>query len=89
MALKANQPNLLTSHADSFALATALAGIDRTIDKHHSPVEVRVCETISNPEVLALLDPERRWRGSRTTVRVTATRWVGEQEPEPLRCGTT
>jgi len=40
-----------------------------------------VCETISDPAVIAWLDPEGRWAGLQSIVRVTATRQVTEQEP--------
>ncbi len=87
LALKANHPDLLTNVTDTFALATAPDGVNRTVDKNHGRFEVRVCETISDPAVIAWLDPEARWSGLRTIVRVTATRRVGEQDPTTsVRC---
>lgn len=81
LALKANHPELLEDVSDSFALATVMDGADRTVDKNHGRFEVRVCETISDPAVIAWLDPAGRWPGLRTIARVTATRTVGEQAP--------
>lgn len=80
LALKANQPDLLTNVTDTFALATGPEATDRTVEKDHGRFEVRVCETISDPAVIAWLDPEARWPGVRTLVRVTATRRVGAQD---------
>jgi predicted transposase YbfD/YdcC len=81
LALKANHPDLLTNVTDSFTLAASLEAPDRTVDKHHGRFEVRVCETISDPAVIAWLDPEGCWPGLRTIARVTATRTVGDQAP--------
>jgi predicted transposase YbfD/YdcC len=81
LALKANHPEVLEDVSDSFALATVMNGADRTVDKNHGRFEVRVCETISDPAVIAWLDPAGRWPGLRTIARVTATRTVGEQAP--------
>ncbi len=89
LALKANQPELLTDVTDTFAVAEAVAvavvtgpdATDRTVEKHHGRFEVRVCETISDPAVITWLDPEGRWPGLQTIARVTATRRVGERDP--------
>jgi predicted transposase YbfD/YdcC len=81
LALKANQPDLLTNVTDTFTLATSLAGTDRTVAKDHGRLEVRVCETISDPAVIGWLDPEGHWPGLQTIARVTATRQIGEQDP--------
>jgi predicted transposase YbfD/YdcC len=79
LALKANQPDLLTNVTDTFALATMPDATDRTVEKHHGRFEVRVCETITEPAVIRWLDPAGRWPGLRTIARVTATRRVGAQ----------
>ncbi len=57
LALKANQSDLLTNVTDTFTLTTALDAADRTVEKHHGRFEIRVCETISDPAVIAWLDP--------------------------------
>ena len=81
LALKANQADLLTNVTDTFALATAPATTHRTAEKDHGRFEVRVCETIHDPAVIAWLDPDQRWPGLQTLVRVTATRQVGDHAP--------
>lgn len=81
LALKANQSDLLTHVTDTFALATGPDATERTVETHHGRFEIRVCETISDPAVIAWLDPAGRWPGLQTIARVTATRRIGEQEP--------
>ena len=81
LALKANQPDLFTNVAVTFVLATAPDASDRTVGKDHGRLEVRVCETISDPTVIAWLDPEGAWPGLRTIARVSAPRQVGTQDP--------
>lgn len=81
LALKANQADLLTDVMDSFALAPVLEGAHRTMEKDHGRLDTRVCETITDPAVLAWLDPGQVWTGLRSIARVTATRRVGAQEP--------
>jgi len=53
----------------------------RTVEKDHGRLEVRVCETIADPDVIAWLDPEGAWAGLCSIAQVTATRRVGEREP--------
>jgi predicted transposase YbfD/YdcC len=79
LALKANRPDLLEDVIDCFAMAEQPDASRRTVEKDHGRLEVRVCETIGEPAVIAWLDPEVRWPGLQTIVRVTATRQVGEQ----------
>lgn len=87
LALKANQPDLHADVIDCFAMAEqadASASADasaRTVGKDHGRLEVRRCETISDPAVIAWLDPDGAWPGLRTLARVTATRQVGNQDP--------
>ena len=59
----------------------AADGRATTVEKNHGRLEWRRCETITDPAVLAGLDPEARWVGLRSRVRVTATRQVTGQEP--------
>lgn len=79
LALKANHPDLFEDVIDCFALAEQPAASRRTVEKDHGRLEVRVCETIGDPAVIAWLDPAGHWPGLRTLVRVTATRQVGAQ----------
>lgn len=80
LALKANHPDLLADVIDCFALASPPDAIDRTVGKDHGRLEVRVCETIADPDVIAWLDPEGAWAGVRSIARITATRQVTGQE---------
>ena len=79
LALKANHSDLHTHVIATFARATAPATTDRTVEKDHGRLEVGGCETISDPAVIAWLDPAGRWPGVQTIARVTATRQVGAQ----------
>jgi predicted transposase YbfD/YdcC len=81
LALKANQEETYELVTDSFAIMTGPDGQSRTVEKNHGRLEWRVCETITDPAVLAWLDPDGRWAGLRSLVRVTATRQVTGQEP--------
>ena len=82
LALKANQPELLADVIDSFTVAAGPDAAQRTVEKNHGRLEWRACETISDPAVIAWLDPDRRWPGLRTIARVTATRQVTGQEAD-------
>lgn len=81
LALKANHPELLEDVIDCFAMAEQPDASQRTVEKDHGRLEVRVCATISDPAVITWLDAGARWPGLRTIARVTATRRVGTQEP--------
>lgn len=80
LALKANHPELLADVIDCFTMATTPDHANRTVEKNHGRLEVRVCETIRDPAVLAWLDPDGTWPGLRTIARVTATRQVTGQD---------
>lgn len=81
LALKANQPDLLADVVDCFAMAPSPDAAQRTVEKNHGRLEWRACETISDPEVIAWLDPDQAWTGLRTIARITATRQVTGQDP--------
>lgn len=81
LALKANHPDLLEDVIDCFAMADQPAARDRTVGKDHGRLEVRVCETIADPDVIAWLDPEGAWAGLRSIARITATRRLGDADP--------
>lgn len=77
LALKANQPDLLTSVRDSFALAAGDATqTSRTIDKGHGRLEVRTCRTIADPALMTWLDPDGAWPGLRSLAEVTGERRI-------------
>jgi predicted transposase YbfD/YdcC len=81
LALKANQDGLYEDVQDCFAVMDAPDSRIATVEKNHGRMEWRVCETISDPAVLAWLDPVGRWTGLRSIARVTATRQETGQEP--------
>jgi predicted transposase YbfD/YdcC len=81
LALKANQEETCELVQHSFAVMERPDGEVRTVEKNHGRLEWRVCETITDPAVLAWLDPEDRWAGLQSIARVTATRQVTGQEP--------
>lgn len=81
LALKENQPSLLEDVVDCFAVAATMDDTARTVEKDHGRLEVRVCETLHDPAVIAWLDPDQTWAHLRTLVRVTASRTVGRRDP--------
>jgi predicted transposase YbfD/YdcC len=86
LALKANQPTLHATVVAAFADARA-AGPDawrpaeqdqaQTLDKGHGRVERRRYTVLSDPDLLACLDPTDAWPGLRSVVEVQATRREG------------
>jgi predicted transposase YbfD/YdcC len=80
LALKENQEGIYHETIHLFADAHATGGADytldraETIDSGHGRVEIRRYWTISDPETLAHLDPDGRWRGLRAIGMVTAER---------------
>ena len=83
LALKANQPTLHATVVAAFADARA-AGPDawlpaeqdatQTLDQGHGRVERRCYTVLSDPDLLACLDPTGAWRGLRSVVEVQAKR---------------
>jgi predicted transposase YbfD/YdcC len=87
LALKANQPTLHATVVAAFAEAHTTdaaawhpAEQDRahTLDKAHGRVERRRYTALSDPDLLACLDPTGAWPGLRTVVEVHA-----ERRPDP------
>lgn len=76
LALKANQEETLELVQDSFAIMETPDAQVQTVEKDHGRMEWRVCEVISDPAVISWLDPDNRWAGLQSIVRVTATRQV-------------
>jgi predicted transposase YbfD/YdcC len=80
LALKDNQGNLYDEVKATFTLAekeafaTGACESDRTVEKAHGRLEIREYWTISAPDILAYLDPERRWKGLRGIGMVRAER---------------
>ena len=69
LALKANHPTLHEAVATSFATARATAfrdvphGYQQTVNGGHGRVETRQYWTVSDPAVLARVDPQGAWAG--------------------------
>jgi predicted transposase YbfD/YdcC len=80
LALKDNQGNLYDEVKATFTLAeqeafaTGACQSDRTVEKAHGRLEIREYWTISDPAILAYLDPEQRWKGLRGIGMVRAER---------------
>lgn len=53
----------------------------RMLNKGHGRLEIRQCWTISQPDYLAYLDPQARWPGLQTLVRIEAERRLEGAEP--------
>ncbi len=85
LALKDNQGNLYEEVKATFALAekerfaNVQSEADHTVEKDHGRLEIRKYWTISDPDILAYLDPEKRWKGLRGIGMVRAERRI-EQE---------
>jgi predicted transposase YbfD/YdcC len=86
LALKANQPTLHATTVAAFAdtrapTPTAWHPAEqdnaRTLDKGHGRVERRRYTALSDPDLLACLDPAGVWPGLRTVVEVQAERRAG------------
>ena len=58
---------------------------DRTVEKAHGRLEIRDYWTISDPEILAYLDPERRWKGLRGIGMVQAERRMDHEIAKETR----
>lgn len=94
LALKGNQPTLQRTVVAAFAdlaLPAADAWVpaeqDRaeTLDKGHGRVERRRYHALSDPDLLACLDPTGAWAGLRSVVRVQAERRQGDRRAVETR----
>jgi predicted transposase YbfD/YdcC len=85
LALKDNQGNLYEEVKATFALAEKeqFANVqyesEQTVGKDHGRLEMRKYWTISDPAILAYLNPEKRWKGLQGIGMVRAERRI-EQE---------
>jgi predicted transposase YbfD/YdcC len=94
LALKGNQPTLHATVVGAFADAQR-AGRDgwtpamqeqaQTWDKGHGRLERRCYRALSDPDLLACLDPTGAWPGLRSVVQVEAERRPGEQRSSETR----
>jgi predicted transposase YbfD/YdcC len=91
LALKENQENLYEEVQASFVLAEqeAFAGpyceSERLVEKGHGRLEIREYWTISDPAILAYLDPEQRWKGLRGIGMVRAERRIKQEVTKHTR----
>jgi predicted transposase YbfD/YdcC len=94
LALKGNQPTLertvQTAFADRAPTAAdrwvpAVEDTAQTLDKGHGRVERRRYLALSDPDLLACLDPSGAWPGLRSVVQVQAERRRGEQRTVEAR----
>jgi predicted transposase YbfD/YdcC len=85
LALKENQGTMYEGVTETFALAQKehFAHIQyeshRTVEKGHGRLEIREYWTISDPEILAFLDAERRWTGLQGIGMVRAQRRIDQE----------
>ncbi len=91
LALKDNQGNLYEEVKATFALAEKDGFAaqhwesDRQVEKGHGRLEIREHWTLSDPEILAYLDPERKWKGLRGIGVVRAERRMEHKTTKETR----
>ena len=91
LALKGNQGTLHDHVQDLFADAQALNfkqvahDFVQTIDKNHGRLEIRRHWTISEPEFIALADPEGKWANLQSIGMVEAQRWTADKSTSETR----
>lgn len=91
LALKDNQGNLYDEVKATFALAEkdGFTGqhweSERQVEKGHGRIEIREHWTLSDPEILAYLDPERKWKGLRGIGVVRAERRMEHKTTKETR----
>jgi len=91
LALKENQGTMYEEVAETFALALKdqFAQIQheshRTVEKGHGRMEIREYWTISEPEILAFLDAEKRWKGLQGIGMVRAERRIDQEVTQETR----
>jgi len=91
LALKDNQGNLYEEVKATFALAEKerFASVqyesEQTVEKDHGRLEIRKYWTISDPEILKYLDPEKKWKGLCGLGMVKAQRRIGQEVSQETR----
>lgn len=91
LALKDNQGNLYEEVKVTFALAEKDGfpdqhwQADRQVEKGHGRLEIREYWTLSDPAILAYLDPEGRWKGLHGIGVVRAERRMEKQTTKETR----
>jgi len=91
LALKDNHGNLFEEVKATFALAekdgfaSPYWESDRQVEKGHGRLEIREQWTLSDPEILAYLDPEHQWKGLRGIGVVRAERRMEQKTTKETR----
>jgi predicted transposase YbfD/YdcC len=91
LALKDNHPQMAADVASVFADALGenaggyAVGYHETIEKGHGRIERRRCWTISDPAVIAWLDPTGAWVGLQTIAIVEGERGIGGERKTERR----
>lgn len=91
LALKDNQGTMYDEVKATFALAEkdGFAGVQgesvRSVEKGHGRIEIREYWTISDPDILAYLDPEQKWQGLRGIGMVRAERRIKQEVSRETR----
>jgi predicted transposase YbfD/YdcC len=91
LALKDNQGNLYEEVKATFALAEKDGFADvqeesvRRVEKGHGRLEKREYWTISDPAILAYLDPEQKWKGLRGIGMVRSQRRIKDEVSRETR----
>jgi predicted transposase YbfD/YdcC len=91
LALKDNQGNLYEEVQATFALAEKDGWADmpepsvRFVEKGHGRLETREYWTLSDPALLAYLDPEQKWKGLRGIGMVRSHRQINEEVSQEIR----
>ena len=91
LALKDTQGNLSEQVQATFALAEKDRWTDlpepslRFVEKGHGRLETRQYWTISDPAILAYLDPEQKWKGLRGIGMVRSHRQINEEVSQETR----
>lgn len=85
LALKDNQPTLLAAvetlfrEGQAHGLVPGHHDTRRTVEKGHGRIEVRQVRTVTDPEVLAYLNPQGAWANLRSVGMVVAERRIGAE----------
>ncbi|GHO62565.1 H repeat-associated protein YdcC [Ktedonobacter sp. SOSP1-52] len=91
LALKDNHGNLFDEVKATFALAekdgfaSPYWELDRQVEKGHGRLEIREQWTLSDPEILAYLDPQHQWKGLRGIGVVRAQRRMKQKTTKETR----
>ena len=57
----------------------------QTIEKGHGRIEIRQCWVITDPDLIAYLDPKQKWAGLSAVIMIQAERRIGEKVSREIR----